>query len=142
MCASRYKSGATTPSDVFSATVSTAVYQLWQTNNDALWGVRSMPLSLSKRVSPSKTMRPRSGVMMPAMHLSVTLALDSFLKWNLELELSDLLADFTGPVLWVSHDLGECCRNCGSVCVMENGRSSPVTQGSEARIRARATRCC
>ncbi len=31
-------------------------------------------------------------------------ALDSFLKWKLELELSDLLADFHGPILWVSHD--------------------------------------
>ena len=65
-------------------------------------------------------------------------ALDSFLKWNLELELSDLLADFTGPVLWVSHDLGECCRNCGSVCVMENGRSSPVTD-METLLRRPAT---
>ncbi len=54
-------------------------------------------------------------------------ALDSFLKWNLELELSDLLADFGGPILWVSHDLGECYRNCKSVCVMENGVSAPVT---------------
>ena len=35
-------------------------------------------------------------------------ALDTFLKWNLELELADLLADFPGPILWVSHDLGEC----------------------------------
>ena len=54
-------------------------------------------------------------------------ALDSFLKWNLELELSDLLADFGGPILWVSHDLGECFRNCKTVCVMENGTSGPVT---------------
>ncbi len=57
-------------------------------------------------------------------------ALDSFLKWNLELELSDLLADFPGPILWVSHDLGECCRNCQTVCVMENGISGPVTDMS------------
>ena len=54
-------------------------------------------------------------------------ALDSFLKWNLELELSDLLSEFRGPILWVSHDLGECCRNCQTVCVMENGVSGPVT---------------
>jgi len=33
-------------------------------------------------------------------------ALDSYLKWNLELELSDLLAGFRGPILWVSHELG------------------------------------
>ena len=57
-------------------------------------------------------------------------ALDSFLKWNLELELKDLLADFGGPILWVSHDLGECRRNCQTVCVMENGVSAAVTDGA------------
>ena len=54
-------------------------------------------------------------------------ALDGFLKWNLELELSNLLSDFTGPILWVSHDLGECRRNCQTVCVMENGVSGAIT---------------
>lgn len=54
-------------------------------------------------------------------------ALDSFLKWKLELELSDLLSDFQGPILWVSHDLGECYRNCQTVCVMEQGRSGAMT---------------
>ena len=54
-------------------------------------------------------------------------ALDSFLKWNLELELADMLSGFTGPILWVSHDLGECYRNCSAVCVMENGTSGAVT---------------
>ena len=54
-------------------------------------------------------------------------ALDSFLKWSLELELRALLAEFPGSILWVSHDLGECYRNCQRVCVMENGVSSPVT---------------
>ena len=65
-------------------------------------------------------------------------ALDSYLKWNLELELSDLLAGFHGPILWVSHDLGECCRNCQKVCVMENGVSSPVTD-METLVRHPAT---
>lgn len=49
------------------------------------------------------------------------------MKWNLELELSDLLSDFAGPILWVSHDLGECRRNCQTVCVMENGISGDIT---------------
>lgn len=31
-------------------------------------------------------------------------ALDSYLKW--ELELSELLGAFDGPILWVSHELG------------------------------------
>ena len=40
--------------------------------------------------------------------------LDSYLKW-------ELLGAFDGPIFWVSHELGECCRNCARVCVMENG---------------------
>ena len=35
-------------------------------------------------------------------------ALDSFLKWHLELELSDLLAEFSGPIL------------CGSAMIWES----------------------
>ena len=58
-------------------------------------------------------------------------ALDSYLKWNLELELSDLLAGFRGPILWVSHDRDECYRNCRSVCVMEDGRTGEVTPMDE-----------
>lgn len=53
-------------------------------------------------------------------------ALDGFLKWNLELELSDLLSRFNGPIVWVSHDLGECRRNCSQVCVMENGLAGHI----------------
>lgn len=48
-------------------------------------------------------------------------ALDSFLRWELEQALSEMLSDFEGPVIWVTHDLGECRRNCSAVSVMENG---------------------
>ncbi len=54
-------------------------------------------------------------------------ALDSYLKYQLELELSDTLAQFSGPVVWVTHDRGEAWRNCRRVCVMDRGRSQPVT---------------
>jgi len=74
-------------------------------------------------------------------------ALDGFLRWELEQELSELLSDFGGPVVWVSHDLDECCRNCARVSVMENGKAgepvamdallqSPATVGA-----ARLTGC-
>ena len=53
-------------------------------------------------------------------------ALDGYLKWSLESELSELLSDFQGPIVWVSHDLGECRRNCERVCVMENGTSGAL----------------
>lgn len=50
-------------------------------------------------------------------------ALDSYLKAQLELELSQTLEVFSGPVIWVSHDQGEVFRNCRRVCVMDRGRS-------------------
>ena len=55
-------------------------------------------------------------------------ALDSYLKYQLELELSDLLRSFGGTALWVSHDRGEVFRNCRRVCLLENGRSAPVRE--------------
>ena len=67
-------------------------------------------------------------------------ALDEFLKWNLEMELADFLSDFSGPILWVSHDLGECFRSCRSVCIMDNGASLPVTD-METLVHHPATQC-
>ena len=54
-------------------------------------------------------------------------ALDSALKWELEQELRNFLDRFPGPALWVSHDLGEVHRSCGQVCLLERGKSSPVS---------------
>lgn len=54
-------------------------------------------------------------------------ALDSCLRWDLEQELSELLAPFAAPIVWVSHDLGECRRNCETVCVVEHGITGEVT---------------
>ncbi|WP_455582313.1 sulfate/molybdate ABC transporter ATP-binding protein [Dysosmobacter sp.] len=54
-------------------------------------------------------------------------ALDSYLKYQLELELAETLEGFTGTVLWVSHDRGEVFRSCRRVCVMDQGRSQPTT---------------
>ncbi len=65
-------------------------------------------------------------------------ALDSHLKWELELELSELLAQFEGPILWVSHDRGEVFRNCQKVCVIDQGCSQP-TVTTETLFRAPAT---
>ena len=67
-------------------------------------------------------------------------ALDGFMKWNLEMELADFLSDFSGPILWVSHDLGECFRSCRSVCIMDNGASLPVTD-METLVHHPATQC-
>lgn len=53
-------------------------------------------------------------------------SLDSYLKWQLEMEISDFLADFPGPVIWVSHDRNEVYRNCPAVCVLKDGKSEPA----------------
>lgn len=58
-------------------------------------------------------------------------AMDGFLSWNLESELAEMLSGFSGPLIWVSHDMGECCRNCQTVCVMEKGSTYPVTDIEE-----------
>ena len=65
-------------------------------------------------------------------------ALDTYLKHQLELEVADTLADFSGPVVWVSHDQGEVFRNCRRVCVLDRGRSQPMTTPEEL-FRAPAT---
>lgn len=53
-------------------------------------------------------------------------ALDSYLKYQLELELQDMLAGFPGSVVWVTHDRSEAWRNCRRVCVVDRGRSERV----------------
>lgn len=58
-------------------------------------------------------------------------ALDSYLKYQLELELTETLDRFPGPVLWVSHDRGEVFRSCQRVCVIDEGRSQPVQDLSQ-----------
>ena len=58
-------------------------------------------------------------------------ALDSYLKYQLELELQDTLAQFPGTVLWVTHDRGEAWRSCRRVCVMDRGVSEPVVTMEE-----------
>ncbi len=53
-------------------------------------------------------------------------ALDTFLRGQLEPELRDVLTQFGGPAVWVSHDRGEVYRNCQRVCVLTNGTSAPA----------------
>lgn len=52
-------------------------------------------------------------------------ALDSYLKWQLELELLDTLNNFGQGALFVSHDRDEVYRICDTVCVIHDGKSEP-----------------
>jgi len=62
-------------------------------------------------------------------------ALDSYLKWQLELELLETLERFSGDVIYVSHDRDEVCHMCSTVCVLNRGHSEiqePVRRLMEA----------
>lgn len=50
-------------------------------------------------------------------------ALDDYLKWQLEMTLSDLLKEYGKGVIFVSHNRDEVYRLCGSVCVLWHGKS-------------------
>ncbi len=50
-------------------------------------------------------------------------ALDSYLRWQTELELGELLRPYPGDVLLVSHDRDEVYRMCSDVCVLADGHS-------------------
>lgn len=53
-------------------------------------------------------------------------ALDSYLRWQLELELAQTLDDFGGTALFVSHNRDEVYRMCGKVCPMADGSARGV----------------
>lgn len=52
-------------------------------------------------------------------------ALDSYLKFQLELDLLDTLRNFSGDVIFVSHSRNEVSTICSEVCVINQGASEP-----------------
>ena len=74
-------------------------------------------------------------------------ALDSYLKWQVELELLDLLGRFEGPVLFVTHSRDEVRRLC--TIRLPNGAATssgnmflPATSASMPLWETATTRCC
>ena len=53
-------------------------------------------------------------------------ALDSYLKWQMEMELKTLLQDYSGAAVLVSHDRGEVYRLADCVAVMNKGQMEAV----------------
>ena len=68
--------------------------------------------------------------------------LDSYLKWQVELELSDLLSAFSGPVIFVTHNRDEVQRLCQQVCVLDQGRSQSVLPVKELFEAPRTLSAC
>ncbi len=58
-------------------------------------------------------------------------ALDSYLKWQLELELMDLLPAYSGAAVLVSHDRGEVYRLADRVAVMNRGKLETTADKTE-----------
>lgn len=50
-------------------------------------------------------------------------ALDSYLKWQMEMELTDTLDGYHGDIIYVSHNRNEVYRLCDTVCVLADGKS-------------------
>ena len=55
-------------------------------------------------------------------------ALDSHLRWELEMELSALLKSFSNPVLYVSHNRDEVYRLSDNIAVMNCGKNEPISE--------------
>ncbi|WP_298591930.1 ATP-binding cassette domain-containing protein [uncultured Mitsuokella sp.] len=53
-------------------------------------------------------------------------ALDSYLKWQLELELMDVLKNYGGAALLVSHDRGEVYRLASRIAIINRGQMESV----------------
>lgn len=58
-------------------------------------------------------------------------ALDDYLKWQIELEVSDILKKYNIPAILVSHSREEVYRLCDDICVMDNGKSQEVLEKKE-----------
>lgn len=55
-------------------------------------------------------------------------ALDTYLKWQVEEELMELLAEVKKPVLFVSHSRDEVYHLCDRVCVLDQGHMETVQE--------------
>ena len=60
-------------------------------------------------------------------------ALDAYLKWQVELELSDILKNLSCGTLFVTHNRDEVYRLCDTVCVLNKGKPEGDGQGTVPR---------
>lgn len=76
-----------------------------------------------QRCALARIMASEPSVMMLDEPLS---ALDSYLRWQVELELIQTLEEFSGSTIFVSHNRDEIYRICSKVCPMSGGRANAV----------------
>ena len=58
-------------------------------------------------------------------------AIDSYLKWKLEMTVSDTIKNFGGLSIMVTHDRNEAYRNCGGICIINDGRTEKILNTKE-----------
>ena len=58
-------------------------------------------------------------------------ALDDYLKWKIELEVSEVLKKYKIPTILVSHSRAEVYRLCKEICVMSKGKSEELMEKKE-----------
>jgi molybdate transport system ATP-binding protein len=97
---------------------------------------RHYPAQLSggqqQRAALARIMAGRPSILMLDEPLS---ALDSYLRWQLEGELLQMLEEFDGPTLYVSHNRDEVYRLCKKVCVMNCGHSEGERPGGVRTVK-------
>ncbi|GHS94782.1 ABC transporter [Synergistales bacterium] len=76
-----------------------------------------------QRAALARIMASRPSALMLDEPLS---ALDSYLRWQLEGELLQILDEFEGTTFYVSHNRDEVYRLCKSVCIMNQGRNESL----------------
>lgn len=58
-------------------------------------------------------------------------ALDAYLRWQMEIEVSDIISNYGGTTLFVSHSRDEVYRLCDRVSVINDGKSEPAVSVSD-----------
>jgi molybdate transport system ATP-binding protein len=81
-----------------------------------------------QRVALARIMASGPSIIMLDEPLS---ALDSYLRWHLEQEIVQVLSEFEGTTLFVSHNRDEVYRVCEKVCVIDRGKSEKLRDVKE-----------
>lgn len=53
-------------------------------------------------------------------------AIDSHMRWNLEMTVSDIIKNFGGITVMVTHDKNEAYRNCPKICIINDGKTEDI----------------
>lgn len=81
-----------------------------------------------QRVALARIMASEPKIIMLDEPLS---ALDSYLRWQVERELAEILSKFQGTTLYVSHNRDEVYSLCHKICVINGGYSEKVSTVDE-----------